>query len=101
MPLTQRGVSLGASAVAGESFIRAPSVPLTHQQGFQAPQTTGAAGMAGNVGHLTGQVTSHVTPDLVNLTGEDLQILDFIDQLGTGSGGGLAQPVPSSHLHAK
>ena len=48
-----------------------------------------------------GHMTSHVTPDLVNLTGEDLHILDFIDALGTGGGEGFAQPLPSSHLHAK
>ena len=48
-----------------------------------------------------GHVTSNVTPDLINLTGEDLQILDFIDTLGTGGGGGFAQPLASSHLHTK
>ncbi|CAI8029661.1 Hypoxia-inducible factor 1-alpha [Geodia barretti] len=92
VPPSQCGVAEGPSG-NGNSFA---SIPLSHPQQFANPQTTGV-GVAGNMGH----VTSNVTPDLINLTGEDLQILDFIDTLGTGGGGGFAQPLASSHLHTK
>ena len=70
------------------------SVPLTHPQHFDAvPLTFGMDTMATRgASHVTNQV-----PGLVNLTGEDLRILEFIDQLD--SGGSIRQlPTHSQHL---
>ena len=76
------------SAPVSNSFA---STPLTHPDAFSsAPVMTsfGVDTMA------TGSV-GHVIPDLVNLTGEDLKILEYIDQLDS-SGGSLRQ-IPTAH----
>jgi hypothetical protein len=70
---------IASTIPAATSFAGTASVPLTHPQSFtHQPTALGVEAMAtGSASHMTG----HMTQDLVNLTGEDLQILDFVNQL--------------------
>lgn len=82
--------SMNSTQTSVPSFSFA-STPLTHPENFVAGPLTTSFGVdtmaTGSVGH--------VTPDLVNLTGDDLKILEYIDQLD--SSGGSIRQIPTAH----